>query len=313
MRRSTDGKGFGAERRAGVSAAHFRDNLDISRADVLWRRAEASGLDMHRFQADCAGGEPHQAQRPLPSRPRRSRPSTRGTAVPAPARPARTSEVRWERRHLTLFKATVAEPAQDSSASGVARVVHTLGEKVRAFGSHVEGFSPTAIVAAFGLEPAEGAPLRAAHAAIAVQHAAGRAQVAGSEPVVIKVAIHAGSFLVTNTGETFDVDVEAMREALTTLQALIDRAEPDTIVVSEGTASLVERRFELAPLDSNEVAAHRAYRVATRPLWAPGAATQFSTFVGRRHELELLRSRMASAMFVRSTEMCAGHQSLRIG
>jgi predicted DsbA family dithiol-disulfide isomerase len=42
-------------------AAHFRDNLDISRAEVLWRLAEGSGLDMARFQADCAGGEPHQA------------------------------------------------------------------------------------------------------------------------------------------------------------------------------------------------------------------------------------------------------------
>jgi predicted DsbA family dithiol-disulfide isomerase len=42
-------------------AAHFRDNLDIARPDVLWRLAEACGLDMARFQMDCAGGEPHRA------------------------------------------------------------------------------------------------------------------------------------------------------------------------------------------------------------------------------------------------------------
>jgi predicted DsbA family dithiol-disulfide isomerase len=44
-----------------VFSAHFRDNLDISRADVLWRVAQASGLDMARFEQDCAGGEPHRA------------------------------------------------------------------------------------------------------------------------------------------------------------------------------------------------------------------------------------------------------------
>jgi predicted DsbA family dithiol-disulfide isomerase len=42
-------------------AAQFGDNLDISRADVLWRLAEQSGLDMARFERDCAGGEPHRA------------------------------------------------------------------------------------------------------------------------------------------------------------------------------------------------------------------------------------------------------------
>ncbi len=45
----------------GLFAAHFRDNLDIGRADVLWRLAEASGLDMARFRQGCDGGEPYRA------------------------------------------------------------------------------------------------------------------------------------------------------------------------------------------------------------------------------------------------------------
>jgi predicted DsbA family dithiol-disulfide isomerase len=44
-----------------VFAAHFGANLDIGRADVLWRLAEGAGLDIARFRADCAGGEPHRA------------------------------------------------------------------------------------------------------------------------------------------------------------------------------------------------------------------------------------------------------------
>jgi len=42
-------------------AAHFRDNLDISRPDVLSRLARECGLDVARFEADYAGGDAYQA------------------------------------------------------------------------------------------------------------------------------------------------------------------------------------------------------------------------------------------------------------
>ena len=35
--------------------AHFRDNLDIGRPDVLWSLARESALDLARFEADYAG------------------------------------------------------------------------------------------------------------------------------------------------------------------------------------------------------------------------------------------------------------------
>ena len=55
------GRDAGARFHRELFAAHFRDNLDIGRTDVLWRLAMASGLDMARFQSDCDGGEPHRA------------------------------------------------------------------------------------------------------------------------------------------------------------------------------------------------------------------------------------------------------------
>jgi predicted DsbA family dithiol-disulfide isomerase len=55
------GHGAAAAFHRAVFAAHFRDNCDIGRAEVLWRLAESVGLDMARFRADCAGGEPHRA------------------------------------------------------------------------------------------------------------------------------------------------------------------------------------------------------------------------------------------------------------
>jgi predicted DsbA family dithiol-disulfide isomerase len=41
--------------------AHFRDNLDISRRDVLWTIARECGLDMPRFQADYASDDVHKS------------------------------------------------------------------------------------------------------------------------------------------------------------------------------------------------------------------------------------------------------------
>ena len=41
--------------------AHFRDNLDIGRSDVLWDTAWSCGLDMERFERDYAGADAYQA------------------------------------------------------------------------------------------------------------------------------------------------------------------------------------------------------------------------------------------------------------
>ena len=45
----------------GLFAAHFRDNLDIGRRDVLRDLARECGLDLPRFIADYASGEAYQA------------------------------------------------------------------------------------------------------------------------------------------------------------------------------------------------------------------------------------------------------------
>ena len=55
------GRDAGAALHRALFAAHFGENLDIGRTDVVWRLARGSGLDMARFEADCAGGEPHRA------------------------------------------------------------------------------------------------------------------------------------------------------------------------------------------------------------------------------------------------------------
>ena len=41
--------------------AHFRDNLDIARQEVLWRLAGESGLDVARLEQDYGAGKAYQA------------------------------------------------------------------------------------------------------------------------------------------------------------------------------------------------------------------------------------------------------------
>ena len=45
----------------GLFVAQFRDNVDISRRDVLWSLAGECGLDVDRFEADYASGEAYEA------------------------------------------------------------------------------------------------------------------------------------------------------------------------------------------------------------------------------------------------------------
>ena len=75
-------------------------------------------------------------------------------------------------------------------------LLEVLAEKAESFGGRVEELGPLRVVAAFGLEPVEDAPRRAAHAAIAIR------KVARARPVDHRgarrpaIAIHASPGLV---------------------------------------------------------------------------------------------------------------------
>ena len=80
---------------------------------------------------------------------------------------------------------------------------------MESFGGRVEELGPLGVVAAFGLEPVEDAPRRAAHAAMAMRKAAERTRCATAERVGVRIAIHASQGLVGQTGETAVIDIEA--------------------------------------------------------------------------------------------------------
>jgi tetratricopeptide (TPR) repeat protein len=193
-----------------------------------------------------------------------------------------------------LLRATLAFPPGERSSLDWSRTLEIFMEKVQSFGGRVEEVSPTGIVAAFGLEPVEDAPRRAVHVAMAIQKAAERVRPDGAEKLAVKIGIHVGQFLVGQVSGALEIDLDTKREAWTTLEALVDRAELDAILVSAAAAPFIERRFDLAQVGTSERAPEPAYRLVGHE--RTGFGGRVTRFVGRADELQLLRSRLASAM-----------------
>jgi len=259
-----------------VSRAAAR--LGISR-NTLRYRMEKHGL---------RPGESPPPQRPagwleLPARP---------TPAPVPPAAPEPPVVRWERRRLAVLRLVLVAPPEELLRD-TSRALEGAMEKVRVFGGRVEELSPTAVVAAFGIEPVEDAAHRAALAARAILKAAERTRGTGGEPVAGKLGIHVVQFLVGQVGGAAQIDLEGKREAWAVLEALTERAEVDSILVSAAAAPFLERRFDLVPLGTQEPTPGRVYRLSGRE--RAGLGERMARFVGRQQELELLRGRFESA------------------
>jgi len=283
-----DDAGNDAEREHLVRALE-RTEGNISRAAVelgisrntLRYRMEKHGLG----KGPPSGSARRRAARPTTPA------STAATAPPA-ADPPGPPTVRWERRRIALLRAVLASP-RDATTPYASRAPEVLVEKVQTFGGRVEELSPVGIVASFGLDPIEDAPRQAAHAAMAVQKSAERTRDQGVD-FDVKVAIHVGQFLVGEGSGGAQIDRDAKRDAWAVLDALLASGIPDGILVSAAAAPFLERRFDLAPVGPSAERVGLAYRLAGRE--RRGFGRQGARFVGRRQELELLQSRLASVI-----------------
>ncbi|MGH7412226.1 MAG: sigma 54-interacting transcriptional regulator [Candidatus Methylomirabilis sp.] len=257
--------------------------LGISR-DTLRYRIQKHGLrpggvkPLSRRKITQAGAPAPEVQAAVPA------------AVPAPA------TVRWERRRLTLLRAVLVVPPALDPPLYATRALDVLVDKVQGFGGRVEELSPTGIVAAFGLEPVEDAPRRAAHAAMAIHRAAERARRGDAQQPAAKIAVHVGQFLVGQASGVSQIDLDAKGQAWSVLETLAASAEQDTTVVSEAAAILLERRFELVPLGVIERVPGQVCRLAGRERTGLRFGRRMAKFVGRRHDLELLHSRLAAVV-----------------
>ena len=186
-------------------------------------------------------------------------------------------------------------PDGDVGAQIHVELLEVLAEKAESFGGRVEGLGPLSVVAAFGLEPVEDAPRRAAHAAIAMQKAAERARWTTAEPVGLTIAIHASPGLVGQTAETPVIDIAATGRAHAVLEALVSATERDAILVSPAAARALERRFAVVPIRPSSPRLEPAYRL--EGLEQPGLAPRgaMTPLVGRESELAQVRHALARA------------------
>ncbi|HYS15346.1 MAG TPA: sigma 54-interacting transcriptional regulator [Candidatus Binatia bacterium] len=301
---------------SGGAASSLDDAVRDRVADVLrqtsWnisRTAALLGISRNTLRAriEKYGLRSGEAPAPVPPPPRPERRPARAAqappGVPSPAPPPppaipppAPAPLQWERRRVTMLRAALLAPSAPEALLETNRSLELLLDKVRSFGGTIEGRGPTGIAAAFGLDPTEDAPSRAAHAAMAIVRAVTRArQDAGTGPA-IKVAVHSSQILVGQDGGASELDLEGKQAALVELNTLIQRGGADSVIVSDATAPFLTRGFEFRELRGEEFPRGRAFALVGRGRTGPGHEGRASTFVGRYRELELLSSRLESAI-----------------
>jgi DNA-binding NtrC family response regulator/tetratricopeptide (TPR) repeat protein len=252
------------ETRGNISRA--ADRLGVTR-NILRYRLKKYGLDVSSGMTEA----------PAPAQP--------VSPIAEPTRGPRTAHVQWERRHVALLWVGLVPPAAEETVAFVGPAVDTVVEKIGSFGGQVEEVSPSELVAAFGLDPVEDAPRRAAHAALAIQRAA-HAGLAAESPKV-RIGLHAAEVLVAWVGSAARVDRAAKREALRQLDAFMADAEAG-VLVSEAARPFLERRFVLSPSVGGNGTAGIVYRLVGLDQIGLGLGDRLTPFVGRDRELEQL-------------------------
>jgi DNA-binding NtrC family response regulator/tetratricopeptide (TPR) repeat protein len=254
--------------------------------DTAWnftRAAVRLGIPRNtlRYRIEKLGLSPGPpATRRRGGRPPRPLVPTATGASPAPSPPSPA------RRRVTLLEAQLVE--QDGGTLGDRdRALDAIGEKVRAFGARVHEVSETRLLALFGLEPEEDAPVRAAHAAIALQKLASRARAEDAHRPRLAVGLHTAPLDVTDAAAPADDGRDAWHDATRTVRAVVDAVEPGTIVATAAAARFIGTRFDVTPLPTG--AGPGAVLVVRH------AETGRTRFVGRERELRLLTERFELA------------------
>jgi DNA-binding NtrC family response regulator len=261
--------------------------LGISRNTL---RARIARLGLRRQEGAAPAREA--GRRPV----RRTAPAAAVPAEPAaPAPVAAAPALRWERRRVTILRARIELPEDTDELSEASRVIEALVEKVVSFGGRVEDLGRNGVDASFGLDPVEDAPRRAANAALAIQKAGERARERDPQQATLRMALDVSLYLVGQVAGAPQIDQAAKLRTSTLLEALIGGAEPGAIIVSSATVPFLERRFDLVPAGPVSGLTGQVYRLAGRDATGLGLWGRLGKFVGRHHELDLLKDRWSLA------------------
>ena len=287
----------------------MREHLRTALHGTGWnisRTAAALGISRNTLRARIERLGLREGARPEPP-PRRAVPTpAAGRTAPPPPAPiapvltmspaAALGVVRWERRRVTLLRAQlVVSPDADEELLDTSRGLEMLVSKVQAFSGRVEGLSQIGLDASFGTEALEDAPRRAANAALAMLKAAEHARAERPGLLGLKVALHTGSYMLGQVSGEPHLDQAGRQAATAVLDALLSGSDPNSALVSADIAPFLERRFALTASGAAGPVTGQPYRLAGREGSGLGLWGHQTRFVGRGHELDLLRARFALA------------------
>jgi transcriptional regulator with AAA-type ATPase domain/tetratricopeptide (TPR) repeat protein len=291
---------------------------NVSRTAVklgLARNAVRYRIQKYGLHPDPAAGEPHGATpaSPVPAKaaPREAPSnSASGPAGPPPvtagarsdpgAGAAHTSAIsspaglRWEQRHVALLRVEFAEASLPTPFE-FDRALEAFADKVQTFDGRLEELGASGIVAAFGLEPLDDAPGRAAHAAMTILNMVRRHRRRLPERPTIRAALHVAYLQVGRIGAALQLEQSARREAWARLEALSAAGEPDTVIVSDEAAPFLERRFTLAALPTSAGSPGGAHRLEGLERTGLGLGGRLTQFLGRQEEVQLLERQYREA------------------
>ena len=257
---------------AAVERDHLRQALAAAGGNVT-RAAQRLGLTrntlryrLRKHGLAASGGEPVASTPVWP------------TAGSAPAR--------WERRRVAFLRIVLA-PASVQSGQTERALLEEIRQKVIAFGGALEGVSPLGVTAVFGLDSAEDATRRAAHAATAIRKLTTRSTGLDTPGPAVKLAIHGALAPLCKLGDDVHVDMDARADAWRTLDALVARAGDGVIIVSAPASPALRDAFRLAPVDTDDGAC-RLLDPEAAARWVQGGM-----FVGRHDEMTMLHGRLA--------------------
>jgi transcriptional regulator with AAA-type ATPase domain/tetratricopeptide (TPR) repeat protein len=208
---------------------------------------------------------------------------------PLPA--AGMGPVRWERRRITLLRASIDVGGAGDDPTETSRLLGLVMDKVQSFGGRVEALAQSGFDASFGLDLLGDAPRRAANAALAIQKAVGRGAPGHTSALGVRLGLHIESCLVGNLAGSPQIDQQEKVKTSQFLETLVARADLGTVVVSDVIVPFLGRRFSLSPSARIPGTVGEAYRLVGHKSSGEGPWGRMAAFVGRRDELDLLKGR----------------------
>ncbi len=218
-----------------------------------------------------------------------------GTAAPAPA----------ERRQLTVFfvdlvgSSSLSETWDPEELRELySQYQGVCSDVIQRYEGHVAQYLGDGILAYFGYPKAhEDDPVRALQSGLDILEGLEGVSVRGQRPRV-RIGIHTGLVVIGEVGTGQRKEQLALGEAPNIAARLQAEALPDSVVISDATRKLVSGHFDLEDRGSHTLKGISRPMHLFRVLGRSDAASRFDAmassglapFVGREHEVEIIRA-----------------------